>query len=402
MLYNFDFQIHNVERRLKSLKEGGNGDLILKFMNKLFAEGLSKPRVVKYANHLKVVSEKLGKSFLAVTPDDITTFLSELEQSDYSVYTKRDYKIVLRRFFKFLGKEELIKGVKTTVKENRKKLPEEILTKPEVRKMIEVADHPRDKAILAVLYEGGLRIGELASVRMKNIEFDEYGAVIKVQGKTGERRVRLVTSASLLAKWMEMHPGRENKEASLWVNLSTNYRKEGVTYQGISENIKRIARKAGVEKRITPHLFRHSRATHLAGDLTEAEMNEVFGWVQGSNMPATYVHLSGRDVDDKILQIHGLKPRGKEKQDEMRPIECPRCQYINSPVSRYCGRCGTVLDEKERIKLEVKGVELMKNLPDLAAGNPKVLEDMKRMIELAELLNKNPGLMNEMRKMIEG
>lgn len=402
MLYDYDYEINNVQERLKNLKEGGNRDLILRFMNKLFAEGLSKPRVVKYANHLKVVSEKMGKSFLEVTPDDIVTFLSELEQSDYSIYTKRDYKAVLRRFFRFLGKEELVKDVKTTVRESQRKLPEEILTKSEVRKMIEVADHPRDKAVIAVLYEGGLRIGELASVRMKNIEFDEYGAVIKVQGKTGERRVRLVTSASLLAKWMEMHPGRENKEASLWVNLSTNYKKEGVTYQGIAQNIKRIARKAGVKKRITPHLFRHSRATHLAGDLTEAEMDEYFGWVHGSNMPATYVHLSGRDVDDKILEIHGLKPRGKEKQDEMRPIECPRCQYINAPVSRYCGRCGTVLDEKDRIKLEVKGVELMKHLPDLAAGNPQVLENMKRMIELAELFNKNPNLINEMRKMIEG
>lgn len=402
MLYDFDYGINNVQERLKNLKESGNGDLILKFMNKLFAEGLSKPRVAKYANHLKIVSEKLGKSFLKVTPDDIVTFLSELERSDYSIHTKKDYKVVLKRFFKFLGREELVKGVKTTVKGNQRKLPEEILTKSEVRKMIEVADHPRDKAMLAVLYEGGLRIGELASVRMKNIEFDEYGAVIKVQGKTGERRVRLVTSASLLAKWMEMHPGRENKEASLWVNLSTNYKKEGVTYQGIAQNIKRIARKAGVKKRITPHLFRHSRATHLAGDLTEAEMDEYFGWVQGSDMPATYVHLSGRDVDDKILQIHGLKPRGKEKQDEMRPVECPRCQYINSPVSRYCGRCGTVLDEKDRIKLEVKGVELMKHLPDLAAGNPQVLENMKRMIELAELFNKNPDLINVMRKMIEG
>jgi integrase len=328
--------------------------------------------------------------------------LSDLEQSDYSTYTKKDYKVVLKRFFRFLEKGELIKGVKTTIKENRKKLPGEILTKAEVIKMIEAADHPRNKVIIAMLYEGGLRIGELASLKIKDVEFDENGAVLRVRGKTGERVVRVVSSASLIAQWLEMHPRRKNKEAPLWVNLSSNYKKEGITYQGIRQNLKRIAEKAGVKKNITPHIFRHSRATHLAKALTEAEMNVYFGWVQGSDMPATYVHLSGRDVDDKILQIYNLKPKDKDREDEMRPIECPRCQYINAPVNRYCGRCGTVLDEGERVKLDVKGRQLMKKLPDLASADPGFLEDVKKFLEVIELFEKRPELLSQLRATVEG
>jgi integrase/recombinase XerD len=363
---------------------------------------LSKPRIVKYANHLKVLSERMGKNFMEVNKEDIITYLSDLERSKYSTYTKKDYKVVLKRFFHFLGKGELVKDVKTTIKENRKKLPEEILTQAEVKKMIEAADHPRNRVIIAVLYEGGLRIGELASLKIKNIAFDEYGAVLKVRGKTGERMVRVVGSASLISQWLQMHPRRDDKEAPLWVNLSSNYKKEGITYQGIRQNLKRIAEKAGVEKNITPHIFRHSRATHLARHLTEAEMNVYFGWVQGSDMPATYVHLSGRDVDDKILQVEGVKTKEQQKDDELKPIECPRCQYINSPVSRYCGRCGTILDEGERVKAEIRSRQFEKDFTELATEDPKVLEEMKKFLEMIELFEKKPELFSKMKAMVEG
>jgi site-specific recombinase XerD len=402
MLYNDDYELSNVKRRIHTLKQKENIPIILNFLDILFAEGISKPRVIKYANHLKTMSEKMKKSFIEVEKKDITAFLSALEQSDYAPHTKRDYRIVLKRFFCYLGKKNLVKNVKQTLKRNRKKLPEELLTESDVKKMIEATDLIRNKAIIALLYEGGLRIGELASLKMKNVQFDDHGAVIKVRGKTGERRVRIVSSASLLATWMEVHPGRDDKEASLWVNLSTNYKKEGITYQGISQNLKRIAKKAGIKKRITPHVFRHSRATHLASKLTEAEMNVYFGWVQGSDMPATYVHLSGRDVDDKILQIHGLKPKDMDKKNELNPIECPRCKYINSPVHRYCGRCGTVLDEEERLKMELQSNQVSKDFPDLSIEDMKLLGEMKQFRNMLELFEKHPDLFKKMRAMVEG
>lgn len=57
--------------------------------------------------------------------------------------------------------------------------------------MISAAKHPRDKAMIALLYEGGFRIGELASIKFKDIEFNKFGGKVKVSGKTGERLVPL-------------------------------------------------------------------------------------------------------------------------------------------------------------------------------------------------------------------
>jgi len=68
-------------------------------------------------------------------------------------------------------------------------------------------------------------------------------------------------------------------------------------------------------------------------------------------MASVYVHLSGRDIENKILELNGLKP--SEKQRElMKTRKCLRCEFTNDPSSQYCCKCGMVLDEKEALKLK--------------------------------------------------
>jgi site-specific recombinase XerD len=74
-------------------------------------------------------------------------------------------------------------------------------------------------------------------------------------------------------------------------------------------------KKAGLNKRVYTHLLRHTRATELASILTEAQMKELLGWTQSSDMPSVYVHLSGRDVDSAFLKAHGIIPSSEEKED---------------------------------------------------------------------------------------
>jgi integrase len=61
-----------------------------------------------------------------------------------------------------------------------------------------------------------------------------------------------------------------------------------------------------VNKNIYPHLFRHTRATHLVDKLTEAQMKIYFGWSGRSEVPSVYVHLSGRDVEEAILRMYDI------------------------------------------------------------------------------------------------
>jgi integrase/recombinase XerD len=117
-------------------------------------------------------------------------------------------------------------------------------------------------------------------------------------------------------------------------------------YASLRINLMRTARRAGVKKRINFHNFRHSRATYLATHLTEAQMKEFFGWVQASDMASIYVHLSGRDVDNALLKVYGIKKPEEQEESQLNPKKCPRCQEINQFTNVFCNKCGMILNEQ--------------------------------------------------------
>jgi len=83
-------------------------------------------------------------------------------------------------------------------------------------------------------------------------------------------------------------------------------------------------------------------------------MKEYFGWVQSSEMASVYVHLSGRDVDNAILKLNGLAVTEKKEDETLKIKNCERCKEKNSPISKYCSRCGSPLDIKTAIELDSK------------------------------------------------
>jgi len=138
----------------------------------------------------------------------------------------------------------------------------------------------------------------------------------------------------------------------VWVGIGTRNKNGAVQYKNVRLLLNKLAEKAGIKKKVNPHIFRHSRATHLANHLTEAQMNQYFGWVQGSQMPSTYVHLSGRDIDGTILSLYGLKEDKEKDKKEFAPVKCPRCSSMNSPGGKFCIKCGMPLDIKVAIEIE--------------------------------------------------
>jgi len=251
--------------------------------------------------------------------------VEHVERLKRAEITKQDYKKLIRKFFKWMDRGDLVDRIKISRKDSRK-FPEDMLSEEEIEKMINACEHPRDKALISSLYERGARISEIGNLKIKHVKFDQYGAVLIVDGKTGMRRVRIIFSSPYLATWLENHPFRDNPEAFGWVGIGTVGRNVPLQYGAIRMHFKRIAVKAGIKKRIHPHLFRHSRSTHLAKHFTEAQMKQYLGWVQGSSMAAIYVHLSGRDVDDALLKMHGIVTDEKKgcsnEPKEMHPMQC--------------------------------------------------------------------------------
>jgi len=331
-----------------------NSELIKRFEDYCFSEGLSEARVVKYLQSLRKIAEWLGKDFDKATKEDIERLVKRLERSDYSAWTKHDYKVALKRFYRWLNGGDYppeVKWIKTTLKSKDSILPEDLLTEDEVMKLVDSADSLRDKAFIITLYESGARIGELGSMRLRDVSFKQGYATLMLKGKTGSRRVIVVAAMPYLQAWMENHPLKSEFESPLWVNMGTVNRYKAMSYPALAKVLKVAARKAGLKKRVTPHKLRHSRATFLAKKITEAQMNQLFGWKQGSEMPSIYVHLSGRDIDDAILGVYGLK-KVKDEKPKLTPRICPRCNATNAYDAKFCSKCGLALDVKAAFEME--------------------------------------------------
>ena len=80
-----------------------------------------------------------------------------------------------------------------------------------------------------------------------------------------------------------------------------------LSYHAFSRRLKIRCKTAGIDKRMYSHLFRHKEITDLAGKLKESESRIRHGWSRSSQMPARYTHMNNEDVDNKMLEIMGVK-----------------------------------------------------------------------------------------------
>jgi site-specific recombinase XerD len=380
-----------LERKVSKIKQdksisAHNRKTIFEFQNHCTAEGIGNARVLRYLNDLPKLAVLLQKDFNNATKKDIENVLSAIEKTEYSPRTKLDFKVTVKKFYKWIngGEEypECVRWIKTGEKKNNHKLPEELLLEEEIKKMIKVASHPRDRAIISVLWETGCRIGELVPLKIKHIAFDMDITRIQLVGKTGPRRIPLIDSTPYLAEWLNNHPHQDNPDAPLWVGIGTVGRDKQLTYASIRKMLSQAARKAEIKKKVNPHNFRHSRATYLANHLTEAQMNQYLGWVRGSDMPATYVHLSGRDMDDAILKLKGIKQKENKVESELTPKKCSRCALINKATSKYCSRCGAVLDLETAMVMQEEAKDMDDKFAQLLQDEETQKFLIKKMVEL--------------------
>lgn len=355
--------IHEYEKKMQSrirhVKESNltpkNKELILNFLNDLVLDNLSVPRRMKYVEVLRIMARDLNKDFTDATIGDLKAIIGTIQnRSDFSPWTKQTYKVILRKFFAWMhgmkGKEypEIVKWINLRINKSECRLPADgdLLTIEDIEKLLNGATHPRDKALIAVLWESGARMSEIGTLTFRKVVYDTNGVVLTVQGKTGSRQIRLVWSVSYLSTWMNVHPHKEDKSCSIWMNIGTRNRNKAMNYPAFRQVVIRLAKDVGITKRIHPHLFRHSRATFMANHLTEFQMNKYFGWIQGSSMPSTYVHMSGKNIDDAILAMNGMKKLEHHEEKKLNPRICVRCDSINAHDTRFCRKCGGAVDQQ--------------------------------------------------------
>jgi integrase/recombinase XerC len=160
---------------------------------------------------------------------------------------------------------------------------------------------PRDIAILELIYSSGMRVGEIAKLKIGDIDL-ESGEVL-VHGKGDKERIVLMGSYAIkaLRKYLEPKPENDN-------NLFLGRTETKLTARSIERMIRKYARKAGISKRVTPHTLRHSFATHLLeGGADLKVVQELLGH---SSLSSTqiYTHLTKEKLKSIYDKAH---PRAK-------------------------------------------------------------------------------------------
>lgn len=397
-----DYSIYPTENVLKHLLSkikssklsSNNKKALLEWYNYMLAKGLGKKRILKCLQLMFIITKRsISRDYKAMKIKDMEQVIAEVNQRRLSAWSKHDYKVIIKLFYRWLingnGRGDypaIVAWISTKMAESTKKLPEDLLTEADVRLLIKHAKNVRDKALIGCLYESGVRVGELLSMTIKNITFDDLGAVILVTGKTGARRVRCDVFATQLQTWLDNHPEQDNRDAFVWASVGN--RKKLMKYSGVRAMLQKCAKRAGVEKRVSPHQFRHSRATHIANHFSDAQMKAYFGWVQSSEMASVYIHTSGKDIDAAFRKLYGkhkeaIKPRESS-------IKCPKCQRMSPPNSIRCQTCShaftteALIEDNNKLAKMQQGDDVLHKLiselvkvPTLREGMLKVMQEAK-------------------------
>lgn len=178
-----------------------NKKAVQTFVDKCYAEGLSQQRVEKYVTNFNTILERYafqGFELPNADKEELERVVAGIEKSDYSHATKSDFKTAIKKYYKVIegdGYEypDKVRFIDTTRDKSKEDNPDP-LSKEEINQILDQFKNDRDRAMYKVLYEGGLRSGELVSLTVGDVDFVEEGVRLTVNGKTGERTILLVES----------------------------------------------------------------------------------------------------------------------------------------------------------------------------------------------------------------
>ena len=338
------------ERIHKDLDGNDKSDL-LKFLEIMEEKDQAILTIIKGISIMLQLRKQFNKPFCQVTKDDMKLLFKWMDEKGYKVETHEKFRAVLKKFFKmvFGNNDSYPESVKWfTVKVGKDKKSQErqldindYLEEEEIKKIIDAAPTIQKKAFLACLYETGARPEEFLRLTNLDIKIDTNGAVFILRGKTGERRIRIVSFAPLLQQWLNINPLKYEKQFPLWITEATNRKNQPLGLRGAENIIYDAMTTANLNhKHSRLYLLRHSRATYLASHLTESQLCVFFGWTHGTKVLRRYIHMSGRNLDNTLLSIAEGKPVIKEDDYQLKIFKCNRCSETLSPTMQFCGRCG--------------------------------------------------------------
>ena len=281
-----------------------------------FEKNASENTIEAYVSDLQKLQDFAEQNLMNITPitisyEHLQEFLYQVSKINYSERTQARWISSIKGFFSFLLEDELREDNPSALLETPKLglyLPD-TLSLEEIEKLISATEEntdlaKRNRCMIEVLYGCGLRVSELTELQISNINFKEN--YLKIQGK-GDK-VRFVPLADYTADFIKNYINDIRSKQKINPKhsdiLFLNSRGAQISRQMVFLIIKDIVKKAGIQKNISPHTFRHSFATHLLQN--GADLRFIQEMLGHSSITTTeiYTHLNTEELHETILKYH--------------------------------------------------------------------------------------------------
>jgi integrase/recombinase XerD len=288
---------------------------LLSFLDHLWIEfGLSRNTVLAYRNDIVNLSRFLtgrGGSTLNATEADLLDFMGQ--EDKLSVRTKARRLSSMRRYYQYLVRERILDGdptVRLEAPRLGRSLPN-TLSESDVETLIKAPDQTtaiglRDRAMLEVLYATGLRVSELVTIRLTQLNLRQ--GVVRITGKGNKERLVPLGEEALTYLQSYLDSSRPDlcrhrpTEA-----LFPTRRGESMSRQAFWYMIKKYARKAGIGTDLSPHTLRHAFATHLLNHGADLRVVQMLLGHSDISTTQIYTHVASERLKSLHAKHH---PRG--------------------------------------------------------------------------------------------
>ena len=259
-----------------------------KISTELKLKGFSDKTVKIYSYFIKKYLDKLEKENKQpenAIQDDIKSFLASLIDT-YSNKSRALATSSLRFFYKsVINKQELMLGIEIPKLEQY--LPS-VLTKEEIKKLIEAAYTEKSKLIMSMLYSSGIRVSELVGMKKSDLDLENKRGVVHGKGNKSRQIFLSEKLCQDVKLFLEKNPNN---------NFLFTSKEEALSTRNIQKIIKKAKERAGITKKVTPHTLRHSFATHLLEAGVDIRKIQVLLGHSRIDTTQIYTRVSGKELE---------------------------------------------------------------------------------------------------------
>lgn len=284
---------------------------IIDFLDYLRIERkMSNNTVESYMYTLNKLEKESKKDLILSSKSDLKNILIDNKKLEKAKSLNHEITII-RQFFAYYNKESIVKDIDLLKLE--KALPK-YLTKEEVERLLNIPlitplDY-RNKAMLELIYATGLRVSELVNLKVNDIDFEM--CTLRVLGKGNKERIVPIGSVALKYNkiYIEEYRSKILKNNIIDEIYPNNFGRK-MTRNGFNYILNELKKKCDIKAYLTPHVLRHSFATHLLIGGADLRSIQLLLGHENINTTNIYTHIVNRELKDNYIAFHSRSKKGK-------------------------------------------------------------------------------------------